>query len=353
MKLLRLLLLPFSLIYAAVIILRNAAYDTGLFTSRKFNIPVISIGNLAVGGAGKSPMAEYLIQLLKDHYKVATLSRGYGRNTSGYIELSEISTAKEAGDEPVQFKRKFPFVTVAVCEKRVTGIERLEQFNDVVILDDAYQHRSVKPGLNLLLFDYNSIFNTQFLLPAGNLREPLSGRKRAHVIVITKTPQVFSETKRDKAVRQIAPYPNQEIFFSYLEYGELTSLNGEDKLLLSAINEETEIILLTGIASTITLSNELKRYTPHIIHHNYRDHHNFSTKNIVKLAKAWSASEAKTKFIITTEKDAQRLRSPEMNELLKGLPVYYLPVAAKIHKPGEKRFNQIIEQYVAKHLQNN
>jgi len=353
MKLLRLLLSPFSLIYAAVIVLRNAAYDRGLLSSHKFNIPVISIGNLAVGGAGKSPMAEYLIQLLKDHYKVAVLSRGYGRKTSGFIELSETSTVKEAGDEPIQFKRKFPSVTVAVCENRITGIERLQQFNDLIILDDAYQHRSVQAGLNLLLFDYNSIFHSQYLLPAGNLREPLSGRKRADIILITKTPVALSGTEREKAARQIAPYPNQEIFFSYLEYGELTALNGEHNLPLSAINEETELIVITGIANTVTLLDELKRYTRSIIHHNYRDHHNFSTKNIIKLASAWSASGANTKLIITTEKDAQRLRSPELNELLKDLPVYYLPVTTKIHKPGEEQFNQIIDQYVAKHLQNN
>jgi tetraacyldisaccharide 4'-kinase len=350
MNLLRLLLLPFSLIYAVVIILRNAAFDTGLFASRKFNIPVICIGNLAVGGSGKSPMAEYLIRLLKDRYKVAVLSRGYGRKTSGFIELTASSGATEAGDEPVQFKHKFPTITVAVCEKRATGIEHLQQSSDLIILDDAYQHRSVHAGLNLLLFDYNTIFQALLLMPAGNLREPLSGRKRAEVIVITKTPAIISDADRKKAIQRIAPYPHQELFFSYLDYGDLEALNGSQKLKLPGINQETEIILLTGIAKTKTLVDHLNRYTSRIIHHNYPDHHPFSTKNIAKLAASWAASTAKHTLIITTEKDAQRLRSPELNELLKDLPVYYLPVTAKIHQPQEVRFNNIIEQYVAKHL---
>ncbi|HCN85013.1 MAG TPA: tetraacyldisaccharide 4'-kinase [Sphingobacteriaceae bacterium] len=350
MKLLRLLLLPFSLIYVVVIVLRNAAYDAGLFTSRKFSIPVISVGNLAVGGAGKSPMAEYLVRLLKDRYKIATLSRGYGRKTSGFIELTEASTTIDAGDEPVQFKHKFPSITVAVCEKRAAGIEILQKSNDLIILDDAYQHRSVKPGLSLLLFDYSSIFQPQYILPAGNLREPLSGRKRADVIIVTKTPDLLSEAEREKIAVRIAPYPNQELFFSYLEYGDLEPLNNGQKLPLSTLNKETDIILLTGIANPATLLDHLTQYTSRIVHHNYPDHHPFSTKNIAKLAAAWSASKAKHKFIITTEKDAQRLRSAELNELLRILPVYYLPVSAKIHKPQEERFNQIIEQYVAKHL---
>jgi tetraacyldisaccharide 4'-kinase len=349
MKFLRLLLLPFSLIYGAAVALRNAAYNTGLFRSHKFDIPVISIGNLAVGGAGKSPIAEYLIRLLKNRYKVAVLSRGYGRKTTGFIKLDVNTPVNDSGDEPLQFKHKFPAVTVAVCERRAQGIEQLKTFNDVIILDDAYQHRSVKAGLNLLLFDYNNIFNPQFLLPAGDLREPLSGRSRADILIITKTPSVFFEVDQETAIKRIRPYPHQELFFSYLEYGDLTSLDGKHTIPLSEIRE-TGIILLTGIANPVTLLNELKHHTSDIIHYNYPDHHNFSRKNIIKIA---SVAAVKKKLIITTEKDAQRLRLPELNELLKTLAVYYLPVAAKFHKPKEQRFNKIIEDYVAKHLHNN
>lgn len=350
MKLLRLLLFPFSLIYGLVVIIRNISFDAGISASRKFDIPLISIGNLAVGGSGKSPMAEYLVRLLKDRYKIATLSRGYGRSTSGFIELTEASTAAEAGDEPVQFKHKFPDITVAVCENRATGIDYLKQSSDLIILDDAYQHRSVQAGLSLLLFDYSTIFQRQLLLPAGDLREPLSGRKRADIIIVTKTSPALSDAERERITRRINPYPQQELFFSYLEYGDLEALNTGSKLQLSAVNEQTEIILLTGIANTKPLLDQLQHYTHRIIHHHYRDHHPFSPKNIAKLAAAWSASAAEHKFIITTEKDAQRLRSPELNELLRDLPVYYLPVKARIQQPDEERFNQIIEQYVAKHL---
>jgi tetraacyldisaccharide 4'-kinase len=352
MKFLRLLLYPFSLIYAAVIMLRNAAYDTGLFKSRKFNLPLISIGNLSVGGSGKSPMAEYLIRLLKDKYRVATLSRGYGRKTNGFIELSEMSSAEEAGDEPVQFKHKFPSITVAVCEDRVKGIQNLERKNDLVIMDDAFQHRAVNPGLSLLLFDYNTISDTQYLLPAGNLREPLSGRKRADILVITKSPADLSEAERIKVTEHLKPYPHQRVFFSYLKYENLISFNDEQHIPLSEINKETKVVLLSGIANPYPLLNKLKQYTSSVIHHNYPDHHQFSTKNIAKLAAEWHKYEPEM-LIITTEKDAQRLRSAELTELLKDLPVYYLPIRMSIYKPEEDAFNNIIKNYVAKHLQHN
>jgi tetraacyldisaccharide 4'-kinase len=179
----------------------------------------------------------------------------------------------------------------------------------------------------------------------------MSARKRADILIISKTPAVFSQRDKENARKRINPYPHQELFFSYFEYGELTSLDQKHTLPLSAV-QETGIILLTGIANPAILLNELKHHTKDIVHHNYPDHHNFSKKNIVKLAEEWSAG-AKKNLIVTTEKDAQRLRLPGLNELLNGLPVYYLPVAAKIHQPEEQRFNQIIEEYVAEHLHDN
>ena len=183
------LLFPISLIYWGVVWLRNLAYNAGIFKSEKFHIPVISVGNLAAGGTGKSPMTEYLVRLLKEQYKIATLSRGYGRKTKGFLEVEKNSTSEQTGDEPLQFKTKFPEITVAVCENRAVGIEELEAEHDVIVLDDAYQHRAVKPGLSILLFDYREVFKMQFCLPTGNLREPLSGRKRADIIVVTKSPE--------------------------------------------------------------------------------------------------------------------------------------------------------------------
>ena len=351
MQYLRLLLLPFSIIYGIIIWLRNKLYDRGIFNSREFNIPVICIGNLAVGGAGKSPMAEYLIRLLKEKYKIAVLSRGYKRATKGFRIVSVTDTVADAGDEPLQFKRKFNDITVAVSEKRTIGIEHLKAHRDLVILDDAFQHRAVKPGLSILLFDYTRLDDFLLMLPAGNLREPIQNRKRAEIIVISKCPSDLSKTEKEKIIRRIKPYKHQSLFFSYLDYGNLISLNTKEEKELPSINAETSVFLLTGIANPSPLVNKLKSYSTTIIHHDYPDHHTFSTKNIAKLAEEFHTYKSPQKLIVTTEKDSQRLQVPALLELLKDLPVYYLPVTAKIHQPDDENFNNLIEAYVTKHIQ--
>ena len=350
MRLLRLLLFPLSFLYAFGVILRNRAYDAGLIKSRRFRIPVISVGNLAVGGAGKSPMTEYLVSLLKEDYKLATLSRGYGRRTKGYFEVKKSSQVEDVGDEPLQFKQKFPEVTVAVCEDRVDGIKQLNQHHKVIIMDDAFQHRAVKPGFSILLFDYHSMFQFQWFLPSGDLREPLSSRKRADIIVVTKTPDELTREARGRIEDRVKPFSNQQLFFSYLQYGELFSLkqSGASRS-LESVTQKTSLILLTGIANPDPLKAKLKRYTDQISHHIYPDHHQFCKKNISKLAADFKALPGTDKLIITTEKDAQRLRAPALNELLKNLPVYYLPVRAAIHQPDENRFNDLINNYVREH----
>lgn len=296
-------------------------------------------------------MAEYLIRLLKDHYKVAVLSRGYKRSTKGYKEVTEDDAVTETGDEPLQFKRKFPDIMVAVCEKRVQGIERLREGNDLVILDDAFQHRAVKPGLSILLFDYTRLREPLLVLPAGNLREPFVNRKRADLIVVTKTPELLLDQERHNVLKQIRPFAHQKVVFSYLDYGNLTSLCGADQLRLSAVKPNTSIFLLTGIANPYPLVDKLKCISGKLVHHDYPDHHPFTTKNILKLVADFEASTSKDKIIITTEKDAQRLQLAAIQELLAKLPVYYLPVQAKIHSPDVKQFNNLIQIYVAGHLQ--
>ncbi|MFD2145663.1 tetraacyldisaccharide 4'-kinase [Mucilaginibacter antarcticus] len=212
MKHLRALLLPFSFLYGLIVIVRNFLYDAGLFKSRRFDLPVISVGNLEVGGAGKSPMTEYLIQLLKDHYKLATLSRGYGRATKGFQIATATATASQVGDEPAQFKHKFPDVTVAVCEQRVDGITQLQHDHDLILLDDAYQHRAVKPGLSILLFDYNSLNNQRWVLPAGNYREPFFGKWRAGIIIITKCPADMPQQELEKLSPRLPRNPISKCF---------------------------------------------------------------------------------------------------------------------------------------------
>ncbi|HTH82479.1 MAG TPA: tetraacyldisaccharide 4'-kinase [Mucilaginibacter sp.] len=349
MKYLRLLLFPFSLIYALIVMIRNWCFDAGLFKSRQFELPVISVGNLAVGGAGKSPMTEYLIRLLKNDYKLATLSRGYGRETKGYLTATASTTATEIGDEPAQFKHKFPDITVAVCEKRVEGIEQLKVDHNLIIMDDAYQHRAVKPGLSVLLFDYNTVNQPQLLLPAGNLRETFSGRWRADVMVVSKCPEDLSSGEQNKIAAKLAPLPYQQLFFTSIAYQNLQDKNGNEANIV--INSDTTVFLITGIANAQPLVNYIKKYTSHVIHHNYPDHHRFSLKNITKLADEFAACTAQKKVIITTEKDAQRLGEQELLPLVTSLPILAMPIGVKFLNNEQQQFDKLIIEYVRKYTE--
>ncbi len=349
MKYLRWLLLPFSLLYGLVVIIRNWFYDAGLLKSHSFNIPVICVGNLDIGGAGKSPMTEYLIRLLKDENKLATLSRGYGRKTRGYLTAATAS-ATEFGDEPAQFKQKFPDVTVAVCESRVMGIQHLKADHDLVILDDGYQHRAVKPGFSILLFDYTRLEEPHFVLPAGNLREPFSGRWRADVLVVSKCPESLAENDYQLAIDKLQPLPFQNVFFTSISYQGLHNRDGSRSSF--QITEDTIVFLLTGIANPAPLLQHLKTFTSIIHHHNYPDHHPYSLKNISKLALEFRNSTAQKKVIITTEKDAQRLERPELQEILQSLPVLVLPIITRFHGNSGDQFDELVTSYVRTHRAN-
>jgi len=351
MKLLRLLLFPISILYGLGVILRNLAYDFGIFKSCKFQLPVISVGNLSVGGSGKSPMTEYLVRLLKDKYKIATLSRGYGRKTSGFRTVDTDSSSFDSGDEPLQFKRKFADVTVAVCENRVKGIQKLERNHELIIMDDAFQHRAVKPGLSILLFEYSSLLQNQWLLPSGNLREPLWAINRADILVVSKCPEKMSREQQDALANR---FKTKRLFFSFLKYGHLKSFNevNPDRS-LNSINQKSKVILLTGIANATPLFATLSSYGSELIHHQYPDHHQFSEKNIAKLVSAFNALKGDDNLIITTEKDAQRLRTSDISTKIKDLAVYYLPVEAEFLEPERTKFNNLIEEYASKPASNN
>ncbi len=368
MKYLRWLLFPFSLLYGLVVIVRNWLYDAGIFRSQKFNLPVISVGNLEVGGAGKSPMTEYLIRLLKDNYKLATLSRGYGRKTKGFISIKyqvpsiktrEAEThnsplATQIGDEPAQFKRKFPDITVAVDENRVEGIKKLLPDHELILMDDAYQHRAVEPGLSILLFDYGKLNQSPLLLPAGNMREPFSGRWRAQIIVISKCPQQLTLSEQALIAEKIKPLPYQQLFFTSIGYQLLQDMEGRPTD--TVIDKDTTIFLLTGIANAEPLVQYLSSRTPHIIHHNYPDHHPFTLKNITKLAAEYSACESQKKVIITTEKDAQRLEESWFNPGLSTadqVPVFVIPIRVEFLNGTGDRFDQLITEYVREHTAHN
>ncbi len=344
MKYLRWLLFPFSIVYGLVVMIRNWLYDAGLFESRSCIKPVISVGNLDVGGAGKSPMTEYLVRLLKDDYRLATLSRGYGRATKGFVLADATTAATELGDEPAQFKQKFPDVTVAVCEKRTVGIERLLPKHDVVLLDDAYQHRAVKPGLSLLLFDHSRLNGPQWLLPAGNLREPFVGRYRADVLVVTKCPADLTAIQQQKALQKLKPLSYQQVYFTSISYMPLHDIYGKRKGDMPAAG--SKIFVLTGIANPDPLIGHLKHLGLEVVHHNYPDHHQFSLKNITKLAADLQHNAPPGTMVITTEKDAQRLRQPDILPHVETLPFYVLPIGVMFLNDAEKRFDQTIQNYV-------
>jgi len=349
MKLIRLVLLPYSIFYGIGVFLRNKAYDFGILKSAKFDMPIISVGNLAVGGSGKSPMTEYLVRLLIWDFKLAVISRGYGRRTTGLLFVEEEYSFEDTGDEPLQIKRKFEGITVAVCEDRAEAIEYVGWENDVIILDDAFQHRSVTPSLSILLFEYSSFFTTQLLLPTGDLREPMSGKKRAQVIVVTKCPLDIDQSKKQLITKKLNLSSDQHLFFAFLKYGKLVSLY-QDYLSrpISSLNNTKNIILLSGIANPAPLLKELHSYNTAVIHHEYPDHHNFTEKNIAKLVRTFNKLEAGDNVVITTEKDSLRLVKEKFQKQLSGIPVFYLPIETDFNEPEKTGFNNLIIEYASK-----
>jgi len=345
-KYVRLLLLPFSILYGIVVMLRNKLYDFGFLKSTGFDIPVICVGNLVVGGSGKSPVTEYLVHLLAD-YKIAILSRGYGRDTKGFLYADQTSTAKSIGDEPLQFYHKFPQVTVAVCEDRVKGIKQLKDAHDLIILDDAFQHRRLNPGFSILLFEFHKLLERQFLLPAGNMREPFFGYKRADILLVTKSPQQISMHQKEKcALHFTQSAAADKLFFSSIDYKNLQSLFTKETLSIENLKGK-KVFLLTGIANPKPLFDYLSQFSQTIEHHDYPDHHSYSSGNLSKLVKAFIQYPAKEKIIITTEKDAQRLFDVTIKELLLNLPVFYLPININIEENHKKTFDQKILKYVS------
>lgn len=332
MSIIRKILFPLALGYGGVMAIRNFLYDREMLNSKEYSFPVIGVGNLSVGGTGKSPMIEYLITLLSPEYKVATLSRGYGRKTSGYILLKGNEPAVKVGDEPLQFKNKYPAAIVAVDENRVRGIENLRSFEkaEVILLDDIFQHRKVTPGLNILLTPYHSLFSEDFIFPAGNLREPRTGSKRANIIVVTKCPRDLSEEGQSNIKRKLKLEEGQELFFSFIDYNQkishhTTSLNIDDL-------KQHHFMVVTGIANPHPLLEYIKKSELSFEHRNFPDHHNFSGGDIKDFGK-----DSK---ILTTEKDFMRLK-----ELVPASRLFYLPIKTGFLNRKEQ-FDKIIREFV-------
>ncbi|WP_077153399.1 tetraacyldisaccharide 4'-kinase [Bacteroides bouchesdurhonensis] len=360
-------LYPVSWIYRTVVAMRNKLFDWGVFQSKSFNIPVICVGNLAVGGTGKTPHTEYLIELLRDKYQVAVLSRGYKRRTSGYVLATPQSTVKTIGDEPYQMHTKFPSVTLAVDENRCHGIEKLlrlkEPAVDVILLDDAFQHRYVKPGLSILLTDYHRLFCDDILLPAGRLRESINGKNRAQIVIVTKCPQDIKPIDYNIITKRLNLYPYQQLFFSSFRYGNLRpvfSQNDSDSITGDSRNKEVplssltdaNILLVTGIASPTPMLERLKEYTQNIDLLSFGDHHDFSHRDIQLVKERFNKLKGEQRIIITTEKDATRLlHHPAVNEELKPF-IYALPIEIEILQNQQDKFNQHIINYVRENTRN-
>lgn len=352
MQVLRRLLLPFSLLYGAVIYVRNYLYDSGKMKSSTFSVPVISIGNITTGGTGKTPLVEYLIRLLKNDFRIATLSRGYGRKTKGYIQAQFPTDTTQIGDEPMQYLTKFKDVIVIVSEDRTEGIEKLihrENPPQVILMDDAYQHRKVVPGLSLLLLEYDTIFQNDFLLPAGNLREPKSSINRANIIVITKSPNILVPIERKRILETIKPGKDQIVFFSFVKYGEFNRIFAEQNMMQMGagyyLEKRFTILLVTGIANPSGMIEYLRRHTDKLEILIFPDHHEFSTKDLNKIQQTFDNIVNPSKIIVTTEKDAMRLKNPDIKDISKKLPVFFLPIEVHFHQEGEK-FNNLILEYV-------
>lgn len=352
MKLSQILLFPFSVLYGMIMRLRNFFYDKGIFVSRKFKIPVICVGNLSVGGTGKSPHIEYLIKLLSANYKLATLSRGYGRKSKGFVLVDKNSNYTNTGDEPLQFKKKFENITVAVDENRVRGIDKIISFEkniDVILLDDAFQHRKVQPGLSVLLTDYSSPFYNDWILPAGKLREPSSGAKRADIIIVTKIPEKFLDGEKEQIISRINPSPNQQVYFSKVEHDDfipITSkaINSKKVIKEYFFDAEYTILLFTGIANSTPLVNYLSSKSKELIHVEFPDHHSFSGSDINKVLQNFAVIQNSNKIILTTEKDSIRLVNAETKSMIDEYPVYYIPITIAID--DSENFNKQIIQYV-------
>ena len=341
----RVLLLPLAVLYGAFIKVRNWLFDKQYLSAARFNFPLICVGNLAVGGTGKSPMVEYLLALLHTRYKVATVSRGYKRKTKGYVLAGASTTALEIGDEPMLFHKKFPSVPVAVGEERLDAIPQLLHDNkdlQAIILDDAFQHRSVQAGFNILLTEFGNTYNHDFFLPTGDLRDERGSAKRAQVIIVTKCPTDLTEAQRQKIMRSLRPKNYQRVFFTCIQYE--TPYHILDVANKRPITSEDEVLLMCGIANPKPLKHYLHEQARTYYQQDYADHHIFSIDDLQDVVRQFDSIAAQHKFIITTEKDAVRLT--KFQEELKLLPFYVLPIKHSFLFDEGPHFDELILSFI-------
>ena len=347
---------PLSWLYGVGVGFRNWLFDSEILKGKEFERPVICVGNITVGGTGKTPHTEMLIRMLQEQYRVAVLSRGYMRKTRGYLVASTRTSMRDIGDEPWQIKQKFPDTIVAVDTNRRRGLTRLftdEETRDVdiVLLDDAFQHRYVTPGVNILLVDYHRLVIYDTLLPAGRLREPLTGKDRADIVIVTKCPKDLKPMEYRVITKAMKLYAYQSLYFTTLEYDDLQPVFGGDSRPLDSLQPQEHVLLLTGIASPEQIIHDLKPFTENLTPLSFADHHQFKKKDI-QLINETFAQLPEPRCIITTEKDTTRLYDVEgLSEEVRR-HIYALPVNIRFLLDQEETFNQYIIGYVRKNSRN-
>ncbi len=346
MNILRKILYPFSLLYGEIVDIRNKAFENGLINSATFDIPTIVVGNLNVGGTGKSPQIEYLIRLFHHDYRIAVLSRGYKRKSTGFQLADKNSTAEQIGDEPLQFYRKFKDIIVTVDANRVRGIQQIKKISppvDLILLDDAFQHRRVNAGFYILLTAYDNLYLDDMMLPTGELREKKKGAQRANIIIVSKCPKELAEEDQIRIVKKLNPKLNQTVFFSSIDYHN-SVINQNNEISIEKL-QEYEVLLVTGIANATPLVNYLESKKIQYRHLKYSDHHRFSIGDKERIFEEFKWIESKIKIILTTEKDYVRTFSEEDDQ------VYYLPIKTKF-LDSENDFNKLIYNYVQENRRN-
>lgn len=345
------ILFPLSLIYGVIVFFRNLLFDVGIIKPTGFRLPVISVGNITVGGTGKTPHVEYIVNLLKDYFSIAVLSRGYKRKSKGFQLAGSGSSFQETGDEPMQIKTRFPEIIVAVDSNRVHGIQHLiTQFSHLqtVILDDAFQHRYVRPGLSIVLVDHNRPVFRDFLLPLGNLRESRFNINRADIVVVSKCPPEMDELQRRKFVRRLCLWHQQPVFFTFYRYGNIMPVFEEkaNALVMAKDRQDnTGILLITGIADNRPLKDYLVQFFKNVVVMTFPDHHSYTTDDIRAVEKRFGDLPHNAKVIITTEKDAVRFRElPDAGQRI-GEYLYYIPVEVKFLDNAGEIFNETVMNF--------
>ncbi len=354
------LLYPFSVIYGMITDIRNFLYNTGVFKSKEFRIPVICVGNITVGGTGKTPHTEYLIELLQEHFKIAVLSRGYKRKTRGFVVAEKSSGVKEIGDEPKQMSMKFPDVLMVVDRNRVDGVNEIMETwpqTEAVILDDGFQHRKIKPGFSILLTDFSRLMIKDSMLPYGNLREHIDNKRRADIIIVSKSPRNLNPMQRRIMVKDIGKAPYQHLYFTSVNYKDPVPVFGDADISrrcpVMSDKNEGGAVLVTGIANADPLKEHLLLTFPEIKHLSYPDHYNFRDADIKSILTAFEELKAPVKYVFTTEKDAVRLREfTNIAEPLKSA-LFYIPIGINFLNDDKEEFDKIIIDYVRKNKGNN